>query len=261
MIYVDERTGSVELATQFQSHRAKPAIALKRLPAADFCFSGYGPNGPAMIGVERKTVKDMLSSIRTGRFAGEQLPKLLEHYEFPFLVLEGVIRTNYQTGALEELWGRGWGPVKLGQQTFLALELESFLTTIELRTAVRVHRTSDQKGTVEDVIALTHYFSKPWERHHAHFALHVPPEAATIGKASTVRRVAFALNGIGWDRSAMVAEKFCSVAQMICLNPEKCVEEGYARPARDWQKLDGFGKVLSRKVWSELHGDGGGGID
>lgn len=253
MIYIDDRTGSVEMASHFQSHRTRPAVSLKRLPAADFAFSGNGPTGPCMIGIERKRTKDMLSSIRTGRFSGEQLPKLLDHYEFAFLLVEGWIRTNYQTGELEEWWGKKWCAVHLGsqRQAFLALELDSFLSTIELHTRVRVHRTLDERATAEDVINLQGYFAKPWDKHHAHIALHTPPEYATIGKASTTRRVAVALNGVGWTRSAAVADHFTSVEEMVLAT------------VKDWQKVDGFGKVLSKKVWQELHGEteGGDGID
>jgi ERCC4-type nuclease len=253
VIYIDDRTGSVEMAAYFQSHRTHPAIELKRLPAADFAFSGNGPTGPCMIGIERKRTKDMLSSIRTGRFSGEQLPKLLDHYEFAFLLVEGWSRTNYQTGELEEWWGKKWCAVHLGsqRQAFLALELDSFLSTIELHTRVRVHRTLNERATTEDVINLQGYFAKPWDKHHAHIALHTPPEFATLGKAGTVRRVAAALNGVGWTRSAAVADRFTSVEEMVLAT------------VKDWQKVDGFGKVLSKKVWQELHGEteGGDGID
>ena len=265
MIYIDDRTGSVELAVYFQNHRSKPAVSLKRLPAADFCFTGNGPHGPSMIGVERKRIKDMLSSIRTGRFSGEQLPKLLDHYEFPFLVVEGWVKTNYQTGVLEEWWGKKWSPVHLGSQRepFLALELDSFLTTIELHTRVRVHRTLNEQATLEDIINLQLYFAKPWDKHHAHVALHTPPEYATIGKASTVRRVAAALNGVGWTRSAAVNEYIHCPADIICRDHRACLDAKMAKLPKDYAKIDGFGKVLSVKMWKELHGevDGGDGID
>lgn len=243
MIYVDDRAGSVEMAPYFESHRSRPTVAIKRLIAGDFCFTGYGPAGPAVIGIERKRIKDMLSSIRTGRFSGEQLPKLLDYYEFPYLIVEGRIRTNITNGVLEEFWGKSWLPVQIGSQQFVAQELESFLSTIELHTRVKVHHAYDEHGTIEDALALHHYFSKPWEKHHAHVALHTPPEMATIGRAGTVRRVAAALKSIGWTRSAVVATRFQSVEDMV------------GATVKDWVKLDGFGKVLSVKVWKELHGE------
>lgn len=265
MIYIDDRTGSVEMATYFQNHRTRPAIELKRLPAADFAFTGNGPSGPAMIGIERKRLKDMLSSIRTGRFSGEQLPKLLDHYEFPYLIVEGWVRTNYQTGELEQYWGKQWSPVHLGSQRtpFLALELDSFLTTIELQTRVKIHRTLDERATLEDIINLQYYFSKPWDKHHAHIALHTPPEYATLGKASTVRRVAAALNGIGWTRSAAVAGRLQCPADMVCRDHFACIEAKMDRRPGDWAKVEGIGKVLSVKIWKELHGEieGGDGFE
>lgn len=267
MIYVDDRTGSIEMATHFQSHRTRPPISITRLPAADFAFQGDGPDGPCMIGVERKRIKDMLSSIRTGRFSGEQLPKLLDNYEFAYLIVEGWVRTNYQTGILEAWWGKHWSPVHLGSQRdpFLALELDSFLATVEIRTSIKVHHTMNEQATVEDVVNLHAYFTKPWEKHHAHIALHTPPEHATIGKASTTRRVAAALGGVGWTRSAAVTaypDIYCP-AQMVCKDHRACIEAGMDRRPKDWAKVDGFGKVLSQKVWKEWHGEieGGDGIE
>lgn len=260
MIYVDDRTGSVELIPVFQSHRAQPAVMTKRLAAADMCFTGQGPEGlPVMVGIERKSIVsgDMLSSMRTGRFSGEQLPKLLDNYEFPFLIVEGWdrVRINYQTGLLEKLDGRYWRPLKAaGQQPVLALELTSFLSTIETMTPVKIHYTDNERGTVEDLVRLQHWFSTPWDKHTGHVALHRPQQYATIGKASTVRRVAADLDKVGWERSMEVATHFPSVAHMICSDPQRCIECGYARPVEDWQELDGFGKVMAKKVYDELHG-------
>ena len=267
MIYIDDRAGSGTLLSLFQSHRTRPAVTLRRLPAADFCFSGHGPKGPCLIGVERKTIRDMLQSIRTGRFSGEQLPKLLDHYEFAFLTVEGRVRINTANGFLEEPWGKGWTQLKLGQSPFLGLELDSFLTTIEVRTPIHIHCTRNEAETVEDTLSLHHYFAKPWDKHHAHVALHLPPETATIGKAGTVRRIAYCLGGVGWDRSAAAAQSFKMVAHPLCGSDQCPVppDEGVmvrAEP-KDWSKLNGFGKVLSKRVWQELHGqfDSGDGLD
>src|ERR1700685_3075549 len=108
MIYIDDRVGSIELLPTFQSHRNRPQCSSSRLIAGDMCFSGQGAMGNCMIGVERKRLKDMLNSIRSGRFSGEQLPKLIEHYEYSYLIVEGIWRCNWDNGLLEDMWGNGW---------------------------------------------------------------------------------------------------------------------------------------------------------
>lgn len=200
-----------------------------------------------MVGIERKRTRDMLNSIRSGRFSGEQLPKLLEQYEHSYLILEGTWRTNWVTGHLEEPCGGGWSPVRLNRlgDAFTGLELRGFLNTISVMTPVTVLYSFDDKDTVDQVVGLERYFSKPWDKHHGHVALHTSPERVLLGKAGTVRRVAAALNGVGWEKSSVVAEAFVSVESMV------------GASVKDWMKLPGFGKKLSNKVWGELHGEYG----
>lgn len=245
MIYIDNRVGSVELLPTFQSHRNRPDCQSTRLTSGDFCFSGIGVMGNCMIGVERKRLKDMLNSIRSGRFSGEQLPKLLEQYEYIYLIIEGIWRCNWESGTLEEQWGTGWMPVQLSSNgaLFMALELQSFLNTIATRTPVHVLHSSNARDTVDQVVGLERYYSKPWDKHHGHMALHTPPNHVLLGKAGTVRRVAAALDGVGWERSGTVATYFKSVEEMV------------AATIKEWTALPGFGKVLATKVWKELHGE------
>ena len=250
MIFIDDRVGSVELHPTFLTHRTRPTCTLTRLIAGDMCFSGNGANGTCMVGIERKRLKDMLNSIRSGRFSGEQLPKLVDQYEYSYLILEGIWRSNWESGVLEEIYGSGWSPVRLNKTgtPFVALELQSFLNTIATQTPVHVLHSSSERDTVDQVIGLERYYTKPWDKHHGHLALHTPPTHVLLGKAGTVRRVAAALDGLGWEKSATVAGYF------------KTVEEMVQADVKEWMKLPGFGKVLANRVWKELRGlyEGGG---
>jgi ERCC4-type nuclease len=220
--------------------------------AGDFCFSGEGPKGPCLIGVERKRVKDMMTSIRSGRFSGEQIPKLINHYDFTFLVIEGRYRTNWVSGVLEDKWGRDYSPIVIGKSSFLGLELEAFLVSLAACTPIRVVRTRDEKETVDFLITLNHSFSAPWEKQISKVtAIHQPEQYATVGKASTLRRFAHSLSGLGWERSGTVEQNFDSVWDALSTDPNcKCI-----RPAKDYEKLPGFGKVLSQRVFDQVHGN------
>jgi hypothetical protein len=275
VIYIDDRTGSVEMAPLFMQHRLHPAITVKRLPAADFCFAGHGPNGPANIGVERKVIygktktagmqfRDLLSSIRTGRLSGEQLPKLADHYEVIIIIVEGIFRSSPDTGMLE-VWERGeWSLALCGKTPFPSSELYRYMLTLSFQPRVSVVFLPSARETVEYVAdTLPGYFQKPWDEHRAHVGLHTPPLQATLGKASTVRRVAAVLNGVGWTRSAALNEYIHCPADLVCKDHQACIAAGMDRKPKDWAEVDGFGKVLSKRVWQELHGevDGGDGID
>jgi ERCC4-type nuclease len=255
VIYVDDRVGSAELLPLLQSHRTKPDCQLKRLLAADLCFSGNGSIGPCMVGIERKRVargkdredgrqfRDITESIRHGRLVGEQLPTLLDLYEYVFIFIEGIFKTDYSTGYLMQLRGREWEMVLIGKQPYYAKELYSFMTTLTLNTRVQCLITTNADETVEHTARLYEYFQKPWGKHHELMTLHTPPNHVLLGKAGTVRRVAAALDGVGWERSQTVAERFKSVDAMV------------GAEVKDWVKLPGFGKVLAMRVWGELHGE------
>ena len=192
-------------------------------------------------------------SIRSGRFSGIQLPKLLSHYDFTYLLVEGRYKTG-PDGTLLVPYGDSWTPAMRGKTSnFTVLEMNSFLNTISLQTPVRVFMSPSREHTVEWVLSLVHSFSKPWDKHHAHTALHVPAPVATIGKASTVRRVAFALQGIGWERSGAVASNFHSVASMVGVSALD--DDQRSALISSWRKVPGFGRTLSARVVQELLGE------
>lgn len=251
----DEKVGT-DMLDLIRKHRASPTALHKHLSSGDFCFAGEGSTGPALIGVERKRIKDMLSSLRTGRLA-EQLVAMLNHYDYSFLVLEGTFRTNWYSGILEDKYGKDYAPVYVGKSTFLGLELESALTSILATTSIRYIRTRTEKETVEWLVSLNHAFSSPWDKQLAKVtAIHQPEQYATVGKASTVRRVSHALSGLGWEKSGVLEQNYSSVWNMMSTNPEcECI-----RPAKDYEKLPGFGKVMSKRVWDQLHGNHGSGV-
>lgn len=268
IIYIDNRekerphphdrdaVSGVNMLQLFQSHRDRPNVQSVLLPAADFAFSGNGPDPdiPVMIGIERKTLRDLLSSKRLGRYSGEQLPKLTNLYEYIFLIVEGVFRTNWTTGILEIPMGKQYGPLTMGHQTFVGLEIDSFLNELTVCAGVNVIRTRDPRETVERVLSLQHTFSKPWEKHQAHVAIHRPAEYATIIKASTIRRIAYSLTKIGWEKSKSVEEYFTAIAAAKNLPEYGPIDAMMDATVADWAKLPGFGKTLSKRVYDELHG-------
>lgn len=244
------RTVGTDMLTLLRSHRTHPTAHPKQLGAGDFCFSGNGPEGPVLVGIERKTVKGLLSDIRTGRLSGEQLPKLFTEYgPESWLVVEGRYRSNWTTGMLEVKKGREWVACQVGTQTFVALEMEAYLNTLQMCTPLHVKHTVDERGTVEFILGLHHSYSKPWEKHSAHVAIHRPQNHVTVGKASTLRRAAFVLDGIGWDKSGLIERHFPSL-YALCQADVKALEK-----VKDPDgKVPGIGKVLAQKVYEQIRG-------
>ena len=110
-ILIDNRKGSAELAKYIDS-----PTKLLTLEYADFAFQGNGPNGQVSIGIERKSIRDLISSILTGRLSGHQLIGLVNSYDYVSIVVDGPTKTGTD-GYMRIPKGRGkWVVLRLGEQ-------------------------------------------------------------------------------------------------------------------------------------------------
>jgi len=121
-LLVDSRVGSKDLAKPLS---AKLAV----LEFADAMFVGGGlGDKPIFIGIEVKTVKDALSCVVSGRFAGHQLPGLVKGYDVVYLIVEGRWRADKE-GLLEVPYGKRWRAVNLGRRYFMWRDFALWLTS------------------------------------------------------------------------------------------------------------------------------------
>ena len=92
MILIDDRMGSKELLPLFRPYDV--TVELSHLEYADIAFFGNGPTGPELVGIERKTLHDLVNSMRSRRLSGYQLPGLMAAYAWVYIVVEGVWRAG-----------------------------------------------------------------------------------------------------------------------------------------------------------------------
>jgi len=249
MILVDPRIGSVEMQPLLEAQHLRTEI--RHLEFGDFAFSGNGPEGPIMIGIERKRIKDLLSSCRTGRLVGHQAIGLLNVYDWCYLFVEGILRANPESGILEEkirLPGGKWGWTTVWPEIsgFTHREFESRLTTLECRagTCLRIRWTGTPQATAVSIGNLWHYWNdKEWDEHRSHLVFNLTAEYGWITKPGLLRRMAAQLTGIGWEKSGAISHKFGSVREMA--NAEE----------KDWVEIPGVGKKLSRRIVAALKGE------
>jgi len=72
-----------------------------------------------------------------------------------------------------------------------------------------------------------------------------------VGKSSTLRRAAFTLDGIGWDRSGLIERHFPSL-YALCQADVKALEK-----VKDPDgKVPGIGKILAQKIYDQVRGLG-----
>jgi len=239
MILVDKRVGSGDLVTMFP----KNCASLTTLDFGDCAFLGLGPGGaPVRVGIEVKALGDAAGSIRSGRFAGHQLPGLVASYDKVYVILEGLYRVGSE-GELETYRKGQWATGEWGHTAWMYNELDGWINSINIIAGVTVKRTSNRRETAAVIYGLYHWWtSKTYEKHRSHVGFDESGRPAII-KPGLVRRVAAELPLIGWDRSRDVADTFKSVLAMV-LADEK-----------DWQKIKGIGKTIARKVTAAIRGE------
>jgi ERCC4-type nuclease len=213
MVLIDDRRGSVELAKHIPADKE-----ILRLEFADFAWTGNGPAGPVVIGVERKTIRDLVNCMVDGRFVGHQLPGLLRAYDVVYLVVEGMWRRNPATGMLESKAGKEWR-LLMGSKGARPL---SFLHTLTHLAGVRTWRTSHQRETGWWVAECHDWWQKPWDRHKSLQHFHVSQGPRVVGgevlmedAPSLVARIAKEFSGVGWDRARAIGEAFGSLREFM----------------------------------------------
>jgi ERCC4-type nuclease len=236
MILVDDRTGSVEIAPLLQN----PVIC--RLEYADFAWSGNGPNGPVDVGVERKTLLDLLSSMTTGRLSGHQIIGLTQHYDWVYLLVEGIWKPDKDTGMLQHINRRGkWAPVAQGSRRFMVRDVYNFLNTLQVMCGIVTVTTSNHWETARWLTSCNGWWEKGWSKHKSHLQFQKPIVHAQLSKPSLVTRMASQLTGVGWDKARKIGSQFPTMEMLMDASEE------------DLTSVEGIGPRMAERIWEELH--------
>jgi len=237
VVLVDDRIGSKELAPHI------PDSVVVRLEYGDCEFVGNGAEGEVLVGIERKKLGELVTSIRTGRLVGHQLPGMVEYYDVTYLVIEGLVRQGVDNSI--EVWRKGrWGEAQTGRLGWTALY--GMLTTLSTMWGVSAFFTTNLKETGELVRCLARWWGKPWKSHKAHKRIYTGERAKVSlrdGEVSVLRKVASVLPGIGYGRSDAVEKYFGSVKEMCGATVE------------EWSEVEGIGKVTAKRVHGALRGN------
>lgn len=214
MLLVDRRVGSKELLAPLR--HAGLEAELVELEFADVAFSGKGAAGVSLdIGVELKTLNDIVGSLRSGRLAGHQLPGLRSKFDHAWLCVEGLWRTN-DAGMVVTYQGksRGWVPL---HGKMRASELEKQVLTLELCGGLHVRYTNSRADTVRFIHNLYRWFTdQRMDQHTSHLAVHQQP---TLVPISEFRQAVCRFPGIGVKASKAVADHFGNSLRLAASAP------------------------------------------
>ena len=234
MILVDDRAGSKPIHKLLVA--AGIPAELTRLEFGDFAFAGNGPdNASVAIGVEYKTLGDLINSVRTGRLTGHQLPGMRRTYAYSWLIIEGDWRSN-EHGQICTWRGpkHGWQPMP-GRLS--VAELEKRLIGLEVRAGVYVWPTRDRASTVRYLVHLYRSLTDgPWQSHTSHLAPHAP-----LLDVSAFRAAVMTWPGVGLAVSKAAEATFGSV---------KCAATA---SIADWAKLVTLDAKGGKRTFGEAH--------
>ena len=255
-IFLDPRSGSGEVLPYFKPYDV-PVESDVQLDAGDFAFCGNGPDGSTpLIGFERKVLTDAISSMRSERFMGEQLPKLLAQYPLSIaIVLEGIWRAGPDSGAIEvKGYGRGeWIPVKVGSRYVMHRELDHWLATLEHKIGFEtgrqfsVVRTSDPAQTAAYIVSRYKWWNnKSWEEHDSYKVIYSPEvphppgrRGFVIPQPGPVEEVACRFPGVR-EKAWNFGRRFESVYDMVNADQKELGE------------VDGIGKKGASRIYEWL---------
>jgi len=254
-----------DLATDLRA-QLKPShlVRLRRLPSADVAFFGNGPDDgtgpePVYVGIEFKRLGEMLDSIQSGRFAGNQLPGLMDDYNSRILLLEDDIRVS-SAGHLEVLkpfkqrngkYKYGWtdrvqGPTS---RVWMYRDIMNWIRTITIKGNVRFVNTKSRNETVHWILSEYWWWnSKEWEEHRSHiqiYDMHQTPLSRRAGFLTNVPRtakIATQIPGLGQEKALAAAETFHNPWDFIHASAEELME------------VPGIGETLANKIVEFWHG-------
>jgi ERCC4-type nuclease len=239
MILVDGRVGSKDLLPYIHRFAVKGELA--QLDFGDACFEGNGPDGRICIGIERKTMGDMLNCVDDARYAGHQRPGMLAMYQKSVLIIEGVWKPDPDNGYLLECVAQmTWRPFRYRTMNVRYSKLFRYLFGLQM-AGTTVIQTRNMEQTAFNICEMYHWFQKKWDDHTSLLEVQKLNMPSLTGKPSLVRRWASQLDGIGVKHS-MEAERIFRTPSELARGDES-----------DWMRIPGVGSGTARSIIKQIH--------
>jgi ERCC4-type nuclease len=215
---------------------------LTRLDSGDAMLVGNGPTGSLLVGVEVKSLWDLVSSAETGRLQATQIPAMLRTYDRSWLLYYGRYRLGVHD-RLEVRRGKLWKPMRLGSREVPYGYIEGLVFDLA-ELGVSTRHVFDEHEAAVWLGRLHRYWSKPWDKHRGMRTLDKSRDISLMPGMDPEllqrTKVAAALPGVGFERAIAAASHFESVAAMVNADVD------------DWASVPGIGKVIAKAVYSAI---------
>lgn len=231
-LWVAREVGSKEFVEPLQALGVNAKLAT--LDSADFAFTGNGPDGDVEVGIERKALSDLVTSLRDGRLCGQamegskggQLPRLQAAYDEAWLLVEG----HWVADTTGRLFARGRTRNTKLPGSFTEDSLTKQLLSIEMVGGLHVQHTNGRGQTTSWLASLFRWFTDTkWDRHTTLNVTHKRHQSKV--PVSMFREVTLPLPGIGLAGSKALEATFGgSLSALLAAKLETLTDVTVATP-------------------------------
>ncbi len=248
MVIVDRRGGSggEEAAKKrLSALRGRSVDAdLGTLDFGDYAIAGNGPdNLTVMVGVELKTTRDIINSLRSGRLHGHQVPGMVQMYEGrAWLVTEGIWREG-RNGDFEVYLG-SWQTFSAGRHTIQMKDIEGWILSTVTFGGLMYWHCPLQADTARFIADLDHLWcDKAYADHRTYDVIYrKPPDRVAFTEPSDFVKMVSVADKVGWDKARALEAHFDGDFDALM-----------AASAKDLQSVEGVGKTLADNILRTLH--------
>lgn len=248
MVIVDERGGSggLEAAKRRLSALRNRGVDadLGHLDFGDYAIAGNGPNNETvMIGVELKTTRDILNSLRSNRLVGHQVPGMVQMYEGrAWLVTEGIWREG--RGGDWEVYQGSWQTFSAGSRTIQMTDIESWILSAVTFGGLMYWHGSMQTDTARFIRDLDHLWcDKQYDEHKTYDVIYrKPPDRATFTEPSDFVKMVSVIDKVGWTKAMELERVFDGDMDALM-----------TATAKELQEVEGIGRTIADNIVRTLH--------
>lgn len=196
-----------------------------------------------MVGVELKTSRDIINSLRSGRLHGHQVPGLVQMYEGrAWLLTEGIWREG-RNGDWEVYLG-SWQTFSAGSRTIEMKNIEAWILSTVTFGGLMYWHCPLQTDTARFIAALDHLWcDKMYDQHKTYDVIYrKPPDRATFTEPSDFVKMVSVIDKVGWEKARAIETHFGGDFDALM-----------AASAKDLQTVEGVGKTIAENVLTTLH--------
>jgi ERCC4-type nuclease len=248
VVIVDERGGSAGIEgakRRLAALRNRGCDAdLGHLDFGDYAIAGNGPDGETvMIGVELKTTKDILNSLRSNRLVGHQVPGMVQMYEGrAWLLTEGIWRES-KCGDWEVYLG-SWQTFSAGNRTIKMTDIESWILSTVTFGGLMYWHAALPADTARFIRDLDHLWcDKQYDEHKTYDVVYrKPPDRVSFTEPSDFVKMVSCIDKVGYEKARALEGHFGGDFDALM-----------SATAKDLQSVDGIGKTIAENVLRTLH--------